>query len=121
MPTIDWLYRRNNCDSCEKADTWLAQHHVTAKSTTDARKERKGKTEALSLAKTVDVIITVRGKSLTRLDIKKDKPNQKTLLAALLGPTGNLRAPTFRQGKTLFVGFNPEAYSEFLMSDMRMT
>ncbi|HQR09637.1 MAG TPA: ArsC family (seleno)protein [Gemmatales bacterium] len=112
--SIDWLYRRNNCDSCEKADAWLAQHHVRSKSTTDARKERQGKAEALALAKKVDVIITVRGKSLTRLDVKKDKPNQKTLLAALLGPTGNLRAPTFRKGKTLFVGFNPEGYGDFL-------
>jgi arsenate reductase-like glutaredoxin family protein len=28
----------------------------------------------------------------------------------LLGPTGNLRAPTIKKGKTLFVGFNEEAY-----------
>ena len=32
----------------------------------------------------------------------------------LLGPTGNLRAPTARVGKTLVVGFNPEVYSEVL-------
>ena len=29
---------------------------------------------------------------------------------AMLGPTGNLRAPTARVGKTLVVGFNEEAY-----------
>jgi hypothetical protein len=28
----------------------------------------------------------------------------------MLGPTGNLRAPTARVGKTLVVGFNEEAY-----------
>ena len=29
---------------------------------------------------------------------------------AMLGPTGNLRAPTIRRGKTVVVGFNEEAY-----------
>jgi hypothetical protein len=28
----------------------------------------------------------------------------------MLGPTGNLRAPTLKVGKTLLVGFNEEAY-----------
>jgi len=115
MPTtVDWLYRRNNCDTCAKADSYLSQHQVEIKATTDARKERQGEAAALALAKTVDVIITVKGKSYSKLDLKKDKPSKKTLLAALLGPTGNLRAPTFRKGKTLFVGFNPEGYGEVL-------
>ena len=29
---------------------------------------------------------------------------------AMLGPTGNLRAPTLRTGTTLLVGFNERAY-----------
>ncbi len=81
---------------------------------TDATKDRQGKAEALALARTVNVIITVKGKSYSKLDLKKDKPSKVTLLAALLGPTGNLRAPTFRKGKTLFVGFNAEGYGEVL-------
>ena len=32
----------------------------------------------------------------------------------MLGPTGNLRAPTVRSGKTILVGFNEEAYAEAL-------
>ncbi len=31
---------------------------------------------------------------------------------AMLGPTGNLRAPTLRVGKTLLVGFNEEIYDK---------
>ena len=31
-----------------------------------------------------------------------------------LGPTGNLRAPTLRVGKTWFVGFNEEVYGDRL-------
>ena len=36
------------------------------------------------------------------------------VLAVALGPTGNLRAPTFRKGKTLVVGFEESAYREVL-------
>jgi hypothetical protein len=32
----------------------------------------------------------------------------------MLGPTGNLRAPTLRFGKTLIVGFNEETYNKLL-------
>lgn len=31
---------------------------------------------------------------------------------AMLGPTGNLRAPTVRAGKTILVGFNESLYEE---------
>lgn len=30
----------------------------------------------------------------------------------VIGPSGNLRAPTFRMGKTWFVGFSETAYGE---------
>ncbi len=38
----------------------------------------------------------------------------KALVDAMLGPTGNLRAPTLRSGKTVLVGFNEEAFGELL-------
>ncbi len=33
----------------------------------------------------------------------------------MLGPTGNLRAPTLRTGKTVVVGFNDESYTGALL------
>ena len=42
--------------------------------------------------------------------MKKNPPDDATLLTHILGPTGNLRAPTARVGDTLLVGFNEEAY-----------
>ena len=36
------------------------------------------------------------------------------MVDAMLGPTGNLRAPTLRSGKTLLVGFNEEKYAAVL-------
>lgn len=55
-------------------------------------------------------MIVARGKKVVTLDLKKNPPDDETLASHLLGPTGNLRAPTLRRGKTLVVGFNEEAY-----------
>lgn len=38
------------------------------------------------------------------------------LLAAVIGPSGNLRAPTIRVGKTIGVGFSEGAFRLVLMS-----
>ena len=35
----------------------------------------------------------------------------KACVDAMLGPTGNLRAPTLRMGNTVLVGFNEEVFS----------
>lgn len=62
----------------------------------------------------MDKIVVAKGKKIASFDMKKSPPDDETLLAHLLGPTGNLRAPTVRKGKTLLVGFNEEAYGEVL-------
>jgi len=69
---------------------------------------------ALSAVKDVDEIIAAKGKKIVRYDLKKDKPSDDDLLAILLGPSGNLRAPTFRVGKTLVVGFDEATYKDVL-------
>jgi hypothetical protein len=38
----------------------------------------------------------------------------KAAVDAMLGPTGNLRAPTIRRGKTVIVGFNEDVFAEHL-------
>ena len=80
----------------------------------DARKERLTGDEALALTKDVDKLIVAKGAKLVTIDLKKDKPSRADLLAMLLGPTGNLRAPTLRKGKTLLVGFSEETYARVL-------
>lgn len=56
-------------------------------------------------------MIVAKGNKVTTFSMKKDVPDDATLLAHLLGPTGNLRAPTIVCGKALLVGFNEEAYA----------
>lgn len=46
--------------------------------------------------------------------MKHDPPDDDTLAAAILGPTGNLKAPTLRLGDRLLVGFGEAAYREVL-------
>jgi arsenate reductase-like glutaredoxin family protein len=65
------------------------------------------------MAKKVSVIHVAKGKKLVTIDMK-DAPDAETLVSLMLGPTGNLRAPTIKQGKTLYVGFNEEGYKALL-------
>ncbi|MCO6435999.1 MAG: hypothetical protein J5J06_02805 [Phycisphaerae bacterium] len=46
--------------------------------------------------------------------MKMDPPDDATLLSHMLGPTGNLRAPTLRIGKTLLIGFDEQTYGDIL-------
>ncbi len=69
-----------------------------------------GRGDALRLASDASDVVVSKGKRITSFVMKKDPPDETTLLLHMLGPTGNLRAPTVRQGKTLLVGFSEEAY-----------
>jgi arsenate reductase-like glutaredoxin family protein len=83
---------------------------VVAVTESDARKERLGRKEALKLARQADRLIAVKGTRHVTLDLNDDTADDDALLTHLLGPTGNLRAPTIRVGRTLVVGFHANAY-----------
>ena len=78
----------------------------------DAGRTKLGRREALALARGVDRVIAARGSRIVSYDLRRDRPSDDELLAVLLGPTGNLRAPTFRVGATLVVGFSETVYAE---------
>jgi hypothetical protein len=98
--------------SCQKAQGFLEQIPHTIKETVDANKDRHGRAEAIALARSAKRVVTGRGKNVVTFDMRKDPPDDNTLAAAILGPTGNLKAPTLRIGDTLLVGFNAEAYKK---------
>ncbi|MFO0968677.1 MAG: ArsC family (seleno)protein [Gemmataceae bacterium] len=98
--------------SCKRAQGFLEQNALGARETVDASKQRKGRADALALARSVAHVVIARGKNLVRFDLAKDRPSDDILASHLLGPTGNLRAPAIRKGKTLYVGFSEEAYRE---------
>ena len=57
-------------------------------------------------------LVVAKGKKVVEIDLKKDRQDDDELTKLMLGPTGNLRAPTMKVGKTVLVGFNEDAYSE---------
>ncbi|HEX4592334.1 MAG TPA: ArsC family (seleno)protein [Gemmataceae bacterium] len=101
--------------SCKKAQGFLEQVPHTVKETVDAGKDRRGREAAIALARSAKKVVTGRGKNVVMFDMKTAPPDDATLAAAILGPTGNLKAPTLRIGDTLLVGFNEEAYKKFLV------
>lgn len=80
----------------------------------DARKTRLDAKKALELASEAAEIYVVKGKRVAHIDMRKDPPDDKTLASLLLGPTGNLRSPTLRKGRTLIVGFDETTYQKVL-------
>lgn len=71
-----------------------------------------GLSDALALVRQADRLVVAKGKKLTELDLDAEPPGDDTIAKLMLGPTGNLRAPTLRVGRTLVVGYNEEALTE---------
>ncbi len=67
--------------------------------------------EAGDLAKQASKVIVAKGKKVSEFAGGKAG---KQVVEAMLGPTGNLRAPTLRKGKTVLVGFNEEVFEQVL-------
>jgi arsenate reductase-like glutaredoxin family protein len=67
--------------------------------------------EALKLVDSVTSLLVAKGKKVVALDLNKDTPSEEEITKLILGPTGNLRAPTLRVGKQLIVGFNEDMYA----------
>lgn len=57
-------------------------------------------------------MVVAKGKRLTELDISQEPPADDVVAKLMLGPTGNLRAPTLRVGRTLVVGYNEQVMLE---------
>jgi hypothetical protein len=71
------------------------------------------KKDAEALAKAASRVIVAKGKKVEEFQPGGKAP--AALVAAMLGPTGNLRAPTLRAGKTVLVGFDEETFRRALL------
>ena len=78
----------------------------------DAKKNTHQKAEALEVLKKASKLCAAKGKKVVEVDLKKDDSTEEELLKLILGPTGNLRAPTLLVGKKMVVGFNAEMYED---------
>ena len=87
---------------------------MAVKEEEDARKTKMAEKEAERLIGQAKYFYAARGKKIVSYDLAKDKPKKAELLKLMLGPTGNLRAPTILKGNKLIVGFNDEMYGDLL-------
>jgi arsenate reductase-like glutaredoxin family protein len=97
--------------SCSRSQEFLAKKKIDVGERVIANKVKLGRDEALALARQADQVIAAKGKKVVRFR-RADRPSDDELAAAILGPSGNLRAPAIRVGKTLLVGFHPDVYAE---------
>jgi arsenate reductase-like glutaredoxin family protein len=111
---IDWYYRRKSCSTCQKTDAYLEKVGAQAHEVVDAVKVRYSEAEALQLLTGAQTLVAAKGKKVVRVSLTQDRPTDAELLALVMGPTGNLRAPTLRVGSTMLVGYEPGAYGEVI-------
>ena len=74
--------------------------------------QKLGAKDARALLKEASKLVVAKGKKVSEFNVRSRVP--KEAVEAMLGPTGNLRAPCVRVGKTILVGFNDEAYGSAL-------
>ena len=100
--------------TCAKTQGFLARHKVAVAAQTDAKKATIKGDAALGVLKDVDELYVAKGKRVVHVNLTRERPPRAALLGLLLGPTGNLRAPTLRKGRTLIVGFDETTYKSVL-------
>ena len=64
--------------------------------------------DARELLKSVSRLIVAKGKTVKEFAV--EDLVSKDAVSAMLGPTGNLRAPAIRSGEIMMVGFNDEMF-----------
>ena len=90
---------------------FLDTHGIEVRETVPASR-KLGKSDAAALVKGASRVFVAKGKKLDRFDGGRATAS---VVQALLGPTGNLRSPTLRVGKTVVVGFNEETLEDVLL------
>ena len=94
--------------TCARAREFLERNKIKVVEQVTAGKSPRGPKEALALAAKAKRLVSAKGTRLVSLDPKI--ASKEEILAVMLGPTGNLRAPTLVVGETLYVGFPKEGF-----------
>lgn len=78
----------------------------------DARKERFDRQATWELVKDANKIITAKGKKVLTWNPKTDDP--ELILKSIMGPSGNLRAPTLQLNNQFLIGFHASVYENWI-------
>lgn len=74
--------------------------------------KKLGRAEAIAMARQARRLVAAKGKKVTTLELATESPSDDVLADLMLGPTGNMRAPTLRVGGTLLVGYNDAVFAD---------
>ena len=86
----------------------LNASRTVVKEERSTRKAPMSEEEAAALLAGVETVVLAKGKKA------ETRPARDLTVADLKGPTGNIRAPLVRRGRTLLVGFHPESLQALL-------
>ena len=87
---------------------FLDTHNLQPESRTDARKEKMEAAAVWELMGTAKRIVVAKGRRVETFVPAEDA--QESILKAVLGRSGSLRAPTVRTRDVFLVGFNATLY-----------
>ena len=107
---IKWYYFRKGWTTCVKASKFLEANSIEVLDEISASK-KLNETDARNLLKKASKLMVFKGKKTDTFNIKDEKTS--LIVPYMLGPTGNLRAPTLICNSVIIVGFNEEKFYEF--------
>lgn len=92
----------------------MEEHGIEPKAIVDAKKETIDADAGMELALKSSKVVAAKGKKIVEFKLRAGKlsgdAEVEDLRKAIIGPSGNLRAPTLFVGKSLYVGFSAELY-----------
>ena len=80
--------------SCKRSDEFIGTHDVGVKETIDAKKTRFAAADLDEVLGTATKLFAARGKKVVEFALKD--ADREALEKIVIGPSGNLRAPTAR-------------------------
>ena len=78
----------------------------------DAKQTRFDEEAAWDLLKTAKTVTVAKGKKVQNFTAVADQ--KQDILQQAMGPSGNLRAPTYRVKDRIVIGFNADLYDEWV-------
>ena len=77
----------------------------------DARKEKIDEDAAWAMLGSAKTISIAKGK---KYEVFTPADGREMIMKKAMGPSGNLRAPTYRAGDRVVIGYNDELYEDWL-------
>jgi hypothetical protein len=93
----------------------LSQHQLAATTRIDAKKQTITAAQVTASLPGVKQVYSTKGKKVLHATVGAGGLDSVEMQALLIGPSGNLRAPTLQTGDTLLVGFDAEIYAQILL------